>query len=158
MDTSQYWPFAQEHSICSAAVSMPQFWGEDLEPHILSDTIDQVYTAFLYGNQTLLEKILFCHFMTTLNDAYEVELTKEDEGYESRSENFYITTPLCRALRVYHVTTEDDFSFNLKNFSQPPTPLDHAELSPHRKRCHNLTHHQQAFTSSDDESFERSSE
>ena len=28
--------------------------------------------------------------MTTLNDAFEEELTEEDEGYGSGSENFYI--------------------------------------------------------------------
>ena len=54
--------------------------------------------------------------MTTLNDAFEIELAQEDEGYESRSENVHIPTLLSRALRVYHVSRVDDFSFNPSNF------------------------------------------
>ena len=35
--------------------------------------------------------------MTTLNDAFEIELSQEDEGYESRSESLNIPSPLRRA-------------------------------------------------------------
>ena len=97
--------------------------------------------------------------MTTLYDAFEVELTQKDEGYKGRSEDFCITTPLQRALRVYHVSTGDDFFFNPANFIWSPTPPDHhAELSPCRHWCHNLTCHCLMFNSSNDESPERPSE
>ena len=54
--------------------------------------------------------------MTTLNEAFEIELTQEDEGYEIGSENFHIPTPLSRAPGVYHVSMVDELSFNLKSF------------------------------------------
>ena len=71
----------------------------DLKPHILSDAIEWVYTAFFCSNsaqqlQNLPEEILFGHFMTTLNVAFERELTQEDEGYDSGSESLSIPTPL----------------------------------------------------------------
>ena len=141
---------------------MLHFWTEDLKPHVLSHAIDCICTAF-YGNHSqqirnLPEEILFSCFVTTLNDAFEVELAQEDEGYESRSENCCIPTPLHGALGVYHVSMVDDFSYNPTNFSQSPAPLEqHAEPSPHRHRCCNPTHYL-VFTSSDDESPMKSSE
>ena len=51
------------------------------------------------------------------------------------------------------------FSFDPTIFGQSSTPLDHhVEPSPHRHRCCNFTCHCLVFTSSDDESPERSSE
>ena len=41
--------------------------------------------------------MIFGHFLTTLNDAFEQELSQEDEGYESGSESLNIPTPLRRA-------------------------------------------------------------
>ena len=121
MDASQYWPFAQEYSTWNSTFEAQQFWTEDLKPHVLSHAIDQVYTVFVYSDhvqqiQNLLEEILLGHFMTTLNDAFEIKLTQEDEGYDSGSENFYIPTALSGAPRVYHVSTVDNLSFNLANF------------------------------------------
>ena len=46
MDTTHYWPFAREYSIWSTTVTALHFWTGDPEPHILSDAIEQVYTAF----------------------------------------------------------------------------------------------------------------
>ena len=43
------------------------------------------------------EEILFGHFVTTLNDAFEWELTLEDAGYESGSESSSIPTCLHQA-------------------------------------------------------------
>ena len=82
----------------------------DLKTHILSNAIDQVYAAFFYSDftqqiQNLPEEILFSHFVTTLNDAFETELAQEDEGYESGSENFNIPIHPSRAPRIYHVST-----------------------------------------------------
>ena len=76
-----------------------QFWTADLEAHVLNSAIEQVYNAFFYTTSMHLlcqqfEEVLFSHFMTTLNAAFESKLTLEDEGYESGSENFNIPTPL----------------------------------------------------------------
>ena len=123
MNTSQYWPFACEYSIWNATVTALQVWTADLEPHILSNVIVWVYTAFFYGDYTqqicnLPEEMLFSCFVATMNDAFETELAKEDEGYESGSVNFNIPTPLSTAPRIYHVSTREDLSFNPVNFGQ----------------------------------------
>ena len=54
--------------------------------------------------------------MTTLNAAFESRLTLEDKGYESGSENFNIPTPLRRTSRIYHVSNDENISFD------PATP------------------------------------
>ena len=76
MDATHYWPFAREYSIWNATVMALQFWMEDPEPHILRDAIERVYTAFFCSNspqqlRNISEIVLFSHFMTTLNDAFE---------------------------------------------------------------------------------------
>ena len=92
----------------------------DLEPHVLNHTIDQVIAVFFYGDHAQqlpnLPEVLFGCFVTTLNDAFEVELAQEDKGYESGTEDHYIPTPLIRNLRICHVCMRDDFPFNLENF------------------------------------------
>ena len=70
MDASQYWPFACEYFIWNATVTVLQFWTADLKPQVLSNVIDQVYIAFLYGDytqqmQSLPEETLFGDFVTT---------------------------------------------------------------------------------------------
>ena len=69
MDTTDYWPFAQEYSIWNAAVTTLQFWTNDLDPQTLSSAIKKVYTAFFYSDsaqhlQCREEEILFGHFLT----------------------------------------------------------------------------------------------
>ena len=93
-----YWPFAWEYSIWNTAVAALQFWTAYLEPHILSNVIERVYTAFFHSNsaqqlQNLPEEILFSCFVTTLNDTFEKELA-QDEGYESGNESLNIPTLL----------------------------------------------------------------
>ena len=93
MDATDYWLFAQEYSIWNTAVPALQFWTNDLDPQMLSCSIERFYTAFFCSDsalhlQYIEEEILFGHFMTTLNDAFEWELTLEDIGYESGSESF----------------------------------------------------------------------
>ena len=77
------------------------------------------------------KEILFGHFMTTLNDTFERELTQEVEGYESRSKSLSIPTPL-----IYHVSMSENLSFD------PATPLptaeQHPKHSPQRFISHNL--------------------
>ena len=58
----------------------------------LSNATEQVYTAFFCSNsaqqlRNISEDILFGHFVTTLNDTFERELTMEEEGYDSGSES-----------------------------------------------------------------------
>ena len=48
MNVTDYWPLAREYSIWNATVAALQFWTADLEAHVLSSTIEQVYTAFFY--------------------------------------------------------------------------------------------------------------
>ena len=91
--------------------------------------------------------------MTTLNDAFETDLAQEDNGYESRSENFNTPTPLSRILRIYHGSAREDFSFNPSHFGESPTtPMQHEETSSCQYRCCSFTCHQLVFTSSNDES------
>ena len=90
---------AREYSVWNAAVTALQFWTGDLNVQILSSTIDKVFNALFYSKSTYLlhqqsDEILFGHFMTTLNAAFEIKFTSKDEGYESSPENFNIPTPL----------------------------------------------------------------
>ena len=66
-------------------------------------------------------------FVTILNNAFEMELAQEDEGYESGSISFNIPTPLTGAPRVYHVSTMEELSFNPASFGQSPTTPEHHE-------------------------------
>ena len=62
--------------------------------------------------------------MTTLNDTFEKEFTQEDKGYESQTKSLGISTPLRRALWIYHTSTSKNLSFNTA------TPLTTAEQYP----------------------------
>ena len=149
-----YWPFAQEYSIWNAAFTAFQFWTADLELHILSNAIEQVYTAFFYSNSTqqlwnLPEEVLFSHFMTNLRNTFEIELPQDGEGYESASKSLNIPTSLRRVPQIYHVSMSKNLSFN------PTTPLTTAEQHPVHShqwfRCHSPVCHCLVFSSSDEE-------
>ena len=76
MDATHYWPFAREYSIWNATVTALQFWMADLDPQTLSNAIEQVHTTFFCSNSAqqlmnISEEVLFGHFVTTLNDAFE---------------------------------------------------------------------------------------
>ena len=146
MNATDYWPLAREYSIWNATVAALQFWTADLEAHILSSTIEQVYNAFFYTTSMHLlcqqpEEVLFGCFTTTLNAAFERKLTLEDEGYESGSENFNILTPLRWTFRIHHVSSDDNISFD------PSTPCTTATTQP----CHKPVHCWLSFSSSDHE-------
>ena len=122
MDVTDYWPMAREYSIWNTIVAALQFWTADLKAHVLNSAIEQVYNAFFYTSSThllcqQLEEVLFGHFMTTFNAAFESKLTLEDEGYESGSENFNIPTLLRHIPKIHHVSSDDNISF------VPTTPL-----------------------------------
>ena len=88
MNATDYFPMAREYLVWNAAVAALQFWTADLKTHALSSAIKEVYTAFFYAPSAHTlhqqsDKILFGHFMTTLNVAFEQKLALEDEGYDS---------------------------------------------------------------------------
>ena len=121
MNVTDYWPMAREYLIWNAAVAALQFWTADLEAHVLSSAIEQVYNAFFYTTSAhllhqQLEEVSFHHFMTTLNAAFESKLTLEDEGYKSGSKNFNIPTPFRCTARIHHISSNDNISFD------PTTP------------------------------------
>ena len=132
MNVTDYWPLAREYLIWNAMVAALQFWTADLEAHVLSSAIVQVYNAFFYtASMHLLcqhtEEVLFSHFMTTLNASFESKLTLEDEGYESGSENFNIPTPLRCTPRIHHVSSDDNISFD------PTKPCSTVTSQSHHK-------------------------
>ena len=55
-----------------------------------------------------------------LNVAFDSKLALEDEGYESGSEHFNITTPQMN-FRIHHISGDENISFN---------PLLHAPQLP----------------------------
>ena len=117
----------------------------DLEVHVLSSIIEQVYNAFFYSTSTHLlcqqsDEVLFSHFMTTINAAFESKLTLEDEGYKNCSENFYIPPLLRRTSKIHHVLSDQNITFDRA------TPCSTGVSQSHCKpvRC------QLTFSSSDD--------
>ena len=161
MDATHYWPFASEYSIWNAAFAALQLWTADLEPHILSDAIEWVYTAFFYSNsaqhlQNLPGEILFGCFMTTFNDTFQRELTQEDEGYESGRESISIPTPLRRAPWIYQVSTSENLSFDPT--TTHTTAEGHQDHLAQKFRSHSHVCHNLVFTSPDKESHVRTSD
>ena len=117
MDPVNYWLMAREYSVWNATVAALQFWTADLRANVLSSTIEQVYNAFFFSTSTYMlcqqsDEVLFSHFKTTLNAAFESKLTLEDEGYDSGSENFNIPTPLRRTSKIHHLSSEEHASFD----------------------------------------------
>ena len=132
MNVINYWSMTREYSVWKTEVAALQFWTADFKAHVFSSTIEQVYNAFFYSTSLHLlhqqyDKVLFSHFMTTLNAAFESKLTSEDEGYKSGSENFNITTPLRRTSRIHHVSSDENISFD------PATPHSMSTSQSHHK-------------------------
>ena len=76
MDAIHYWPFAREYSIWNATITALQFQMADLKPQTFSSAIEWVYTTFFSSTsaqqlRNISEEVLFGHFLTTLNDAFE---------------------------------------------------------------------------------------
>ena len=148
MNTTDYWPMAIGYSIWNAAVATLQFWTADLEAHIVSSAIEQVYNTFCYSTSTHLlcqqsYKISFGCFVTTLNAAFESKLALEDEDYESGSENFNIPTPLRRTSKIHHISSLEDTSFD------PVTPHSTGTRQSHCRPVHrHLTY---SFSEEDDD-------
>ena len=148
MNAANYWLMAREYSIWNAAVAALQFWTADLKAHILSSTIEQVYNALLYSTSTHLlcqqsDEILFSHFMTTLNAAFESKLALEDEGYESGSENFNIPTPLRRTSKIHHISSAENVFFDPNSVTLCSTGT--------RESHHRPVHGHLTYSSSEDD-------
>ena len=108
---------AREYSIWNAAVAALNFWTADLKAHFLSSTTEEVYRAFSYAPSAhtfhqISNKILFGHFMTMLNAIFEQKLALEDEGYERGLENYNVPNPLRRTLKIHHVSSVENTSFD----------------------------------------------
>ena len=76
MNVADYWLMAREYTIWNAAIASLQFWTTDLDLITLSIATEEVYSAFFYSTSTYTlrqqpDKILFGHFVTTLNAAFE---------------------------------------------------------------------------------------
>ena len=145
MDVADYWQMAREYSIWNAAVVSLQFWTVDLDPIALSNATEEVYSAFFsttsaYTLHQQSDKILFSHFVTTLNTAFEWKLALEDEGYKSSSENYNVPTPVRETPKMHHMSS-------IKNAPFDPNPvMPHSTVQSHlRLVCRQLT-----YSSSDD--------
>ena len=117
MNITDYWLMAREYLIWNATIASLQFWTADLDPVTLSGSTDEVYSTFFYSPATHTlhqqsDKILFGHFMTTLNAAFEQQLALANEGYESGSDTINLPTPLRKMPRIHHVSTNKHASFN----------------------------------------------
>ena len=141
MNATDYWPLVREYLIQNATVATLQFWTSDLQAHVLSSTIEQVYNAFFYTTSMHLlhqqsEEVLFSHFVTMLKAAFESKHALEDKGYDSGSESFNIPTPLRHTPKIHHVSSDDSISFD------PSTPCSTATNQSHHKPVHHcvLTH------------------
>ena len=148
MDPIDYWLMAREYSIWNAMVAALQFWTADLKAHILSSTIEYIYIAFLYSTSMHLlckqsDEILFGCFMTTLNAAFESKLALEDEGYESGSKNFNISTALRRTSKIHHISSVENVPFD----PDPVTPCSTSTRESH----HRLVHICLTYSSSEDD-------
>ena len=145
MDIADYWPMAREYSIWNAAIASLQFWTADFNTFTLSTAIEEVYSAFFYTTSIYTlhqqsDEILFSHFVTTLNAAFEWKLALEDEGYESSSENFNMSTPLRKMSKIHHISGIENTLFN------PDLVTPHNTVQSHlRPVCRWLT-----YSSSDD--------
>ena len=148
MNPVDYWPMAREYSIWNATIAALQFGTADLEAHMLSSAIEQVYNAFFYSTSMHLlcqqsDEILFDCFMTTLNATFESNLALKDKGYDSCSKNFNIPTPLRRTSKIYHVSSVESVSFD----PNPVTPHATVTKESHcRLVCRCLT-----FSSSEED-------
>ena len=134
MNITDYCPMAREYSIWNVAIASLQFWTADLNLITLGIATEEVYSAFFYSTSTYTlcqqpDEILFSHFMTTLNAAFEWQLALEDEGYESGSDTVNMPTPLRKTPRIHHISSIELASFDPdlimphSTFQTPPRPV-----------------------------------
>ena len=129
-------------------VATLQFWTADLQAHILSSAIEQVYNAFFYSTSMHLlcqqyDEILYGCFVTTANAAFESKLALDDEGYESGSENFNIPTTLRRTSKIHHISSVENVSFD-------PDPVTPHSTGTKESHCRLVDRHV-TFSSSEED-------
>ena len=130
---------AREYSIWNTTIASLQFWTADLNLLTLNNAIEEVYSAFFYTTSTHTlcqqsDKILFGHLVTTLNATYGQKLALEDEVYKSGSESFNMPTVLRKALKIHHVSSIKNASFD------PDSATPHSTVQSHlRPVCRWLT-------------------
>ena len=142
METEEYWPMAQEYGIWNAAIASLQFWAEDLDPVTLGKASERVYYHFFWTSTShtlcqLSEEVLFGHFVLALNAAFTQQLSLEDEGYESGS-NEDVPTPLHKMPCIHYVSSLEHASFNPIHSTpcRPASSTCNATCSPARSvRC-----------------------
>ena len=122
---------AREYSIWNATIASLQFWTADLNPGTLSIPTEEVYSTFFYSTSTYTlhqqpDEILFGHFVTTLNAAFDWQLALVGKGYESGSDTINLPTPLRKMPRIHHVSSTENASFN----SDPVTPQNTFQTQP----------------------------
>ena len=108
-----------------------QFWTADLDPVTHGMATEEVYSAFFYSTSThslhqQSDKILFGHFMITLNAAFDQHLALADEGYESSSDTIDLPTPLRKMQRIHHVSSFEHALFD----PEPVTPQNMLRTPP----------------------------
>ena len=106
----------REYGIWNAAIASLQFWAEDLDPVTLGDASECIYNHFFWTPTShtlcqLPEETLFGCFVLALNAAFTQQLSLEDEGYESGS-NEDVPTPLHKMPHIHHVSSLEHVSFN----------------------------------------------
>ena len=148
MDLIDHWLMAREYSIWNVTVAALQFWTADLKAHVLSSAIEQVYNAFFNSTSIHLPcqqsgEILFGHFMTTPNVAFESKLALEDEGYESGSEKFNVPTPLRRTSKNHYISS-------VRNMSFGPDPVTPHSTDAKESHCRAVWRHS-TFSSSEED-------
>ena len=134
MNIADFWLMAREFSIWNAAIASLQFWTADLDPVTHDITTEEVYSTFFYSTSTYTlhqqsDEVLFGHFVTTLNAAFEWQLALADEGYDSSSDTINLLTPLRKTPRIHHISSIENASFNhdpvmpWSTLQTPPRPV-----------------------------------
>ena len=134
---------AQKYSIWNAAIASLQFWTEDLAPATLGKASEHVYYYFFWTPishtlHQLPEETLFGCFVLALNAAFMQQLSLQDEGYNSDS-NEDVPTPLRTVPHIHHIFSLEHVSFNPVH-STPCRPAQcHPTYSPARSVQRYLT-------------------
>ena len=154
METAEYWPMPWEYGIWNATIASLQFWAEDLNPITLGIASECVYTTFFWTPTShilwqLSEEVLFECFVLALNAAFTQQLSLEDEGYESGSNND-LPTPLWKTPCILHVSSMEHAYFDPAH-TMPCHPADtpHYNTQPASPRP---VHHCLMFLSDSSES------
>ena len=141
METAEYWLMAREYGIWNAVIASLQFWAEDLDPITSGDASECIYNHFFWTptSHTLCQlpkETLFGHFVLALNVAFTQQLSLEDEGYESGS-NEDVPTPLRKMPHIHHMSCLEHASFNLiHNTLHRPVTCNPTHSPARSVQCH----------------------